>query len=159
MPTHIWGDENVDWEGINDAAEYIATFCSRWGRLGGQHKEKWGEVRFYPDFCHCFLNLTHPGYVHYGRYPKWLMTIDIYYGPSILKYSGLMWFLSKWQPFIYSLAYNKAIKKWPHLRAEILCGADHPELIRGATRKEGNKLHILGWNGEVLSTWETFKGE
>lgn len=151
---HQWGDPNVDWNGINNAAIYIETFCRRWGRLGGHSKEKYGTVRFYVNFgARSFLSLTHPGYVHYRPYPKWLTTLDIYYGDKILKYSGLYFLFSKLQPFIYSLAYHRALKKWPHLRAEILCDADYPELIKGVTRKEGNKLHILGWNGEILTTW------
>lgn len=153
---HKWGDQGVDWNGINDAAEYIGEFCKRWGRIGGQYKEKYGTVRFYAQFCHSILSLTHPGYAHYGPYPKWLCTFDIYYGRALLKYTGLAWFFSKWQPFIYNLAYQRALKKWPHLRAEILDCADHIELIKGVWRKEGNKTHILGWNDEIITTWKTF---
>lgn len=54
---------------------------------------------------------------------------------------------------VYNIAYQKALKKWPHLRAEILCGADFPEIIKGATRRDGKELHLLGWSGEILSTW------
>lgn len=100
-----------------------------------------------------FLSLTHPDYVHYWPCPKWLMTLDIYYGNSILKYTGIQWFFNKIQPIVYNRAYQNALKKWPHLRSEILVDADEPELIKGATRREGNELHILGWDGEILSTW------
>ena len=37
-----WGDENVDWNGIEAAACFIADYCRRWGRFGGQAKEKYG---------------------------------------------------------------------------------------------------------------------
>jgi hypothetical protein len=94
--------------------------------------------------------------VSYWKAP-WFCHFDIYYSPKVLKYTGLSWFLSKWQPFIYNLAYQKALKKWPHLEAEILSAADYPELIKGRTRKEGNKTHILGQDGKILATWETYE--
>ena len=153
MPTHFWGDKDVDWKGIEDAAYYIESFCKRWGRLGGQSKEKYGTVRFYAQFCFCFLSLTHPGYVHYGPYPKWLMKLDIYYGNKFLYRTGLLWLIHKWQKIVYNKAYQNAIKKWPHLRAEILSDADHVEFIKGVWRREGKNLHILGWNGETITTW------
>ena|GEM_PF-3514294 len=152
---HTWGDNNVDWQGINDSAYEIAMFCRRWGRMGGSYKEKFGCVRYYVQFAHSIFSLTHPGYCHYGPYPEWLMKFDIWYGPRVVRYTGLAWFLKHWQPFIYNLAYQRAIKKRPHLRAEILVDADYPELIKGVTRREGKNLHILGWDGEILSTWES----
>ena len=152
---HYWGDKNVDWAGIDAAATYIADFCRKYGRIGGQHKEKYGTVRFYSTFCYSLLSLTHPGYMHYRPYPNWLKNLDINYGKYIIKYTGISWVMSKWQPFIYSTAYNRAIKKWPHLREEILVNADHIELIKGVWMKEGNSLHILGWNGEIIATWTT----
>lgn len=153
---HDWSDKSVDWKGVGDAAEYIETFCKRWARLGGQSKEKYGTVRFYANFgVFNLLSLTHPGYCHYGPYPKWLIHFDIYYSPTIFKWSGLAWIFSKIQPAIYSKAYINAIHRWPHLRAEILVDADYVELIKGVTRREGNDLHVLGWNGEIISTWTT----
>jgi len=151
---HQWGDEDVDWAGINNAAYYISDFCRRWGRLGGHSKEKYGTVRFYANFgASSLLSLSHPGYMHYGPYPNWLSYLDIYYGYNFLKYTGVQFIFSKLQPVVYNMAYNNALKKWPHLRAEILCDADRPEFIKGATRREGKNLHILGWNGEILTTW------
>jgi hypothetical protein len=156
MPHHEWGEKDFDWNGLDEAVTYISGFCKKWGRLGGQAKEKWGCVRFYARFgTYSLLSLTHPNYCHYGPYPKWLMTLDIWYGSKILKYTGIRWIFSKIQPIVYNRAYQNALKKWPHLRAEILCDADYLELIKGVTRKEGNDLHVLGWNGEILTTWSS----
>lgn len=45
---HTWGDEGVDWDGINDAAEFIGTELKRRARIGvTQYKEKFGTVRVY----------------------------------------------------------------------------------------------------------------
>ena len=42
---HHWGDEGVDWVGINNAAEYIAKTLSRFGVTVFGYKEKFGQVR------------------------------------------------------------------------------------------------------------------
>lgn len=103
---HNWGDEGVDWAGIGDAAWEIESFCRKWGRFGGQSKEKYGTVRFYAHmgartpFC-----ITHPGHVSYlGRIPKWLMHLDIYYGDQFMRYTGLRAFFNWWQPKVYNWA-------------------------------------------------------
>lgn len=157
MPIHYWGEEGFDWEGLNDAAEYIASFCKRWARLGGQYKEKWGEVRFYAQFCgprYLSLHmLTHPGHAFY-RYPKWLVWVDIYILTKVL---GFLFgkIMHRWQKYIYGKAYLNACKRWPHLQAEILSAADWPEWIPGRVRHEGNLKHILDLEGNVVSTWKT----
>jgi hypothetical protein len=149
-----WGDENVDWNGINNAAEYIGSFCKRWGRLGGQTKEKYGTVRFYAQFgAYSLFSITHPGYVSYWSTWPWYKWFDLRFGHKVMRYSGLQWLFNKWQPIVYSMAYHRALRKWPHLQAEILSDADYPELIKGLTRQEGNKLHVLDLNGKIVTTW------
>lgn len=125
---HFWGDEGVDWKGINDAAEYIAKFCKRWGKIGVRdYKEKFGRVTVYLSFgwhqLHC---ITHPGYV-YNQYPKWLWHLDCVYLSKIIQ--PLNRIVIPWQIFIYRLAYKKALKKWPHLREEIFAGCDYEHLL------------------------------
>jgi len=152
---HRWGDKGIDWKGIDDCCTILWDTARRWGRLGGQIKEKFGTVRFYANFGRLSLHtLLLPGYFHSGWFPNWLWNLDQRaIGPA------MQWALEKpfvwWQKKVYNYAYQKCMKKHPHLRAELLCGADYPELIKGATRTEGNKKHILGWDGEVLATWET----
>lgn len=129
---HQWGDENVDWGGINDAAHFIGSWLRDILRLPVvQWKEKYGTVRVY---MHGFsYNMVHniwkPGHV-WNRYPyKWMWTLDIYYGRKLL------WPLNKIMAPInmrlYRWRYKKAVQKWPHLRREILCAADFPELLEG----------------------------
>lgn len=153
---HQWGDDNVDWNGINDCCDYFWKVSRRYGRLGGQIKEKYGTVRFYASFGYYSLHsLIFPGYVYkHKSFPKWLWKLDIYYiSPFINKVFGKV--LVKYQKFVYNYMYQQALKKWPHLEAEILTSADYPEFIKGRTRQEGNKLHVLGKNGDILSTWES----
>ena len=129
---HYWGDEGVDWEGINSAASYIGLFCRKWGRISvTQYKEKYGTVRVYCSFRWVSLHsLTHPGYV-YSQYPQWLWSADIRYIGPFFRKSGLSFLIWQWQKFIYRLAYKNALKKWPHLRKEILSCADFDELLEG----------------------------
>lgn len=129
---HRWGDADVDWKGINDAAYFIGDFCRKWGRMPVRDmKEKYGTVRVYTSIgVNCFLNITHPGYVHYRSYPRWAMIFDINHGAKVLRWSGLAWlFREIIHPHVYRLAYKKALQKWPHLKKEILVCADWPELM------------------------------
>lgn len=129
---HDWSDSTVDWEGINSAAIYIHDFCVRWGRLGGEYKEKYGTVRFYAKFgAYSLFSLTHPGYVSYWSTYKWYAWLDIHYGNKIVTYTGIRAFCNWWQPKVYRMAYKNATKKWPHLREEILCCADYNEFLEG----------------------------
>lgn len=126
---HLWGDENVDWAGIDSAASFIQKYCNRWGRFGGQAKEKYGTVRFYARIGYLSLHgLVYPGYT-YCQFPKWLWTLDIYYiSPALQFVFGKLAY--RWQTFIYKKAYGLAIQKWPHLKKEILYGADYEELLK-----------------------------
>lgn len=155
MVYHDWSEENVDWNGINDCCNILHYICTRWGRFGGQIKEKYGTVRFYAHMGHISLHsLVYPGYV-YSQFPNWLWKLDCNYIGPFLRFFFERLFV-KWNIFIYNYAYQKCLKKYPHLRAELLCAANHPELIKGATRREDkNTLHIVGWNGEILSTWKS----
>jgi len=47
---HQWGDENVDWKGIDDCANIIGDICRKYGRFSCHTKEKYGTVRAYVGF-------------------------------------------------------------------------------------------------------------
>lgn len=114
---------------LDEAADFISGYCRTWGRMGGQSKEKYGTVRFYVNFYICSLhNLFYPGYYYYTQYPKWIHWLDVHFFEPILSrfFAGLLF---RWQKKVYSDAYNKAVRKWPHLTYEILCCADWPEYI------------------------------
>lgn len=129
---HHWGDKEVDWQGIGDAAEFIGNYCARWGRFGGQTKEKYGTVRFYASFSvHNLINLTHPGYHYTWSIWQPYVKFDNAFGEYIVKYTLLQAFFSWWQPKVYRKAYKLALLRWPHLREEILCCADYPEFLEG----------------------------
>ena len=119
---HSWGDGFKYFGDVSRAADEIGDFCRKWGRINvAQTKEKYGTARVY-----CTLGLTdlhgllYPGYA-YVRGPYWLMTLPIF------RYLPTRW----WQRRVYRLAYARALKKYPHIREEILDCADWPEYLEG----------------------------
>lgn len=156
MPHHNWGDEDFDWDGLNDCVH----FCWKWSRrfrMGGQIKEKYGTLRWYASLGHLSLHsLIWPGYVYCQfRGPfKFLWSLDIKYISPILQFlfgRPFYWFHTR----AYNWIYQQMMKKHPHLRPEILALADYPELIDGATLIVCCSKHILDWDGEFITTWKT----
>lgn len=142
---HSWGDESIDWGSIGAAAQYIYTYLRRWRVPVRDCKEKWGTVRVYTGLQWergwLFMHLFKPGHM-YWRFPRWLRTVD-YWIPT-------HWFNSIIHPFykwLYTRAYGNALRKWPHLRLEILSGADYHELLGKygvhtvRTSKNGYEIH------------------
>lgn len=144
---HDWGDENFDWNGLNEAVRYVGHTCRKYGFIPGDYKEKWGTLRFYAHFGHLSLHaFIYPGYV-YSQFPKWLWKLDcMYIGPILRKLfeKPFVW----WQCKVYTYAYRQAIKKWPHLYTEITCCMEQKQLApeieaeylrRRAAREEREK--------------------
>lgn len=160
MTYQDWDDENFDWNAINDCCDILYKYATKYGRLGGQIKEKYGTIRFYAHFGNFNLHtLIYPGYC-YPQFPTWLWKLDnnkhigkIY---NIVNYPFVIW-----QKFWYNYAYQKCLKKHPHIRRAILNSADHVELIKGASRIEetATEVHtiILGNNGEQIGKWVSSK--
>ena len=127
---HSWGDKDVDWEGINDAAYFIAKNLKRWGRIGvTDYKEKFGTVRVY---CHfgwiSFYSLWRPGYCWVSTW--WPYKLDM----TIWNTRPALWLQKKimaYQTFVYRLVYRVAVARWPHLYKEIVSAADFGELFEG----------------------------
>lgn len=134
MPTHYWGEEDFDWAGLDWCVNYLDTNLKRWGRINvRQTKEKWGCIRCYLSLGWSSLfSITHPGWVSYkvAGYPKWLITFDIYYLSRVIPFL-FNWFILPYHKWLYRKLYSDCVKKYPHLRQEILCCADFRELLKG----------------------------
>jgi len=128
---HFWGEENFDWNGLNEAIDYIETNLVRWGRINvRQAKEKFGTARIYCSLGWAqLLSITHPKSV-FNRYPKWLWKLDCHYGTKIIPFL-FNWFIVPYHKWLYRKVYANAIKKWPHLKEEITCCADFSDLLKG----------------------------
>ena len=128
---HHWGDENVDWKGINDCTSYIGKNLLKWGRCNvWQYKEKYGTVRVYMGgFGWTSLhNITHPGYA-FSKYPKWLWNLDCIILSKIIPVL-FNWIIVPYHKWLYKKLYSDMIKKYPHLKKEILYLADYYELLK-----------------------------
>jgi hypothetical protein len=130
---HQWGDEDVDWKGIDDAGRYIAKNLLWWRVDVRDWKEKFGTIRVYCSLgIGWWPQLTHPGHV-YNRWPRWLDFIA--YG-GYNRWNPLYWALRginvvavPLHVWVYKRYYRKACEKWPHLKQEILRCADFHELL------------------------------
>ncbi len=129
---HFWGDKDFSDEQFNqvgDAAEYIGSNLLKWFRIGvRQRKEKYGTVRVYCSLGFSSLySLWRP---HYVWIPKWWpYSLDL----NISRYlMPLVNFIAlPIQQIGYRYIYKQAVKKWPHLKNEILCCADFSEYLKG----------------------------
>lgn len=129
MATHYWGEEGFDWSGLNEAINFIDKKLRFW-RIGvHQSKEKFGCARIYCSLgWYSLHNITHPGHA-FSRYPNWLWSLDCKFLSKIVQMFNFIIFpIHKW---VYTNAYKKAIKKYPHLKEEICCDADYIELLSG----------------------------
>mgnify|MGYP001588249460 CR=1 FL=1 len=129
---HLWGDETVDWGGIDAAARFIGEGLRFWRIDVRQWKEKYGTVRVYCSFGFpWWQSLTHPGHV-WCRWPRWLDFITYahsWYNPFYFTLRLLNLVVIPFHVWLYKFYYRKACRKWPHLREEILRGADYYELL------------------------------
>lgn len=127
---HSWGDENVDWKGIDDAGEFIGGWLRTWTRLNVSCiKEKFGTVRVYCGFgWHGIYSAWRPGYVWYPKW--WPMRLDFWLADTFL-WGQLNRLVVRLQQKAYAWRYKKAVQKWPHLYKEIVSMADWRELLEG----------------------------
>ena len=114
---HRYGDENVDWIGIEMAARFIGRGLQFWGVPVRQYKEKFGTVRVY-----CSFGLHYPWH---------------YYGPNSplrLLFWALNLVIVPLQKRLYQWYYAEACRRFPHLKKEIIYGADYYELLGGKVK-------------------------
>lgn len=128
---HNWGDENVDWQGIDDAGAYIGYWLRRWMRMDvRQVKEKFGTVRVYCSLGWSqFYSIFYPGYCWIK--PWWPSKLDnwlSYHTPVMSWINRIVIPVHRWA---YAWRYKRAVQKWPHLYNEIVSCADWGELFDG----------------------------
>jgi hypothetical protein len=130
---HSWGDENFDWKALDLALDELYKWGVVWGRVGGQIKEKWGCARYYANFSDGTLHsLLYPGSYRIQS-PMWFYdNIDYKIIRPIIIYTGLIKVIHSYQRYFYRLAYKKAIKKYPHIKKEILTDCQYPEFVKEA---------------------------
>lgn len=122
-----WSDRHFT--RVDEIAAEIGRFISKWGRMRVlQVKEKFGTVRVYCSFgWDCFHSLVWPRHCWIHR--KWPYGLDLAVSEWVLPVLNKLLF--PYQRFIYRMAYRRAVKKYPYLRDEILCCADHGKELQG----------------------------
>lgn len=127
MVEHLWGDETVDWKGLDEAAYWIGVKLARWGRIHvAQIKEKFGTVRVYCFFgVDSFYGLWRPRHMWVPTWWPWKWDLKVFgwIGSFVNK------FAIPYQKWIYKRTYKKAVQKWPHLYQGIVSCADWGELF------------------------------
>lgn len=84
--------------------------------------------RFYAQFGLSLHSLLYPGHYYY-RFPKWVVTFDLYVFTPLCHKLRLSRLWGEWQKLVYIRAYKLAIQKYPRYRKEILAGADYSEWL------------------------------
>ena len=155
---HHWGDENVDWAGISNAAEFISLGLRKWGRVNvRQHKEKYGLVCVYLSLgLQWWPQLTHPGHV-YNRWPRWTWWLQS-------RPRWLFWLLNlavmPYHKWLYLEYYRRAVTKWPHLKQDIIRGADIEALLHPLLDPcEGCQLPKSNWSPARKGTCQCREGK
>jgi hypothetical protein len=126
---HMYSDANVDWQGIDDAAWFIADGLAKYGRIHiSQVKEKYGTVRVYCSFgFDSFFGIVYPrrNWIPANWPWKWDLKVFGYIESIVNK------IVVPLQKKYYRYRYAKAVRKWPHLKLEILIDADFGDLLDG----------------------------
>lgn len=147
-----WNNKKFDWKGLDDALTYIVDFLRTYGRINCWGKEKYGSLRISCYFEMISIHsLLYPNAYSVPKDTRFWEFDEKYISPILYKLfdKPFKW----WQHKVYNMAYQRALNKWPHLRAEILVDADHIELISGVWRVVDNTTYIFGWKGEVIGSW------
>lgn len=126
---HNWGDENVDWKGINDAAYYIAHWLATYPRVAVfDYKEKYGTVRISCSFGWTSIySIWRPRHCWVSKW--WPYRLDLWLMNNIFSWVNRI--IIPLQMRAYAWRYKKAVQKWPHLYDEIVSMADYDELFEG----------------------------
>jgi len=127
---HDWSEDSFDWKMLDDGIDMISSFMRFWGRIGVNSKEKFGTARVYVMFWDGTLHgMLYPGY-HFSQFPKWLWSFDLNWIGPFFRKTRLQKLFCWYQSKIYSMAYSRAIKKFPKVKVELVVACDIDELIK-----------------------------
>lgn len=125
---HDWSEEEFDWAGLNDAGHFIGDWLRTWVRMEIRDvKEKFGTLRIYCGFgWQNIYAIWRPGYMWVHKW--WPYRLDSAVSRVIMPLLNKV--VVPMQARAYRTRYELAVERWPHLKQEILCCADYPELLK-----------------------------
>ena len=156
MPIHYWGDEDFDWNALGKACDFFYKHLRRWGRIGCYTKEKYGTMRleFFTMSCSPY-NLIFPGRL--SIHPWWLYHISYKYITPVLRATGIGYCINQYQRFVFNVVTIIAVRKWPHIQAEIVNEIEFQDLLyKWVKKKIGFVDHWMSYKpGEVTKPAES----
>lgn len=122
---HSWGDDWFEKYGddLYEASQYISKNTKRWSLCYPLHKEKYGTIRWE----HIIPPKGHVACLRFPIQSPWKVSFTDTQGrkhsyrPILFAWNDC-WLYRKWQEFgawVLGKFIQKAIKKWPHLEAEL----------------------------------------
>ena len=128
-PYHIWGDDWKYWDTLYEAESFIFNYVYKYSRCRVLTKEKYGTLRYewiLPPGRSLDVSSVKLPYVSYDKDQK-----RYYLGKCIVWRWVDSRMYSIWRRYgkwMLNRAVNKACKKWPEIKAELLSDYD-PEYL------------------------------
>jgi hypothetical protein len=154
---HYWGDEDFDWDSLNKVIDLFYTYLPLLGRICVHPKEKYGTLRL--DFFHflssdtAFHSLIWPQYLcsrytskwrwkvkvnlpgFEDYYIPWSLWVDRYIFTEILVKTRLIKVFWAYQRLIFNIVTVIAVKKYKHIKDEILHELEFDDLLYKFVKK------------------------
>jgi hypothetical protein len=127
----MWGDKWEGWDDLNKAERTLYFWGNKVGRIPGQMKEKFGELRWYAGIggADSLHDLVKHGHVAFRWSPRGHFFMSWLNNVSKAYISPLSYLFYKYKCFMYGFAYYMACKKYPNVKDEILGCVDHVGLL------------------------------
>lgn len=127
MTHHEWGDKDFDWKGLDEALNLLDGYLRKYGRMTVSVKEKYGTAR-----VSCYFHYEPMDFLCRRLRRGIFRTISLKIAGWSIYQNTIGALIRSYQIFIYNRAYQKAVRKYPHLKHELFCDIDHPEFVKGA---------------------------
>lgn len=147
MTHHDWNEDSFDWHSLGKACNFFLYLRSI-GRVQiSSTKEKYGTMRleflFWAGHYHEFMHsMIYPGRL-FIKWPYLVRLIDMYVFTPIARYSGLCRLVTMYQRLVFNVLTIIAVKKWPHIRYEIMSELEFRDLLYDWTKKKVN--YVSNW--------------
>jgi len=166
MTKHYWGEENFDWDALYKACRFFDVNLKRWARLCVHTKEKYGTMRLeYLGYNEGIYGLIYPGrlwlnypgptvtkkphksirkYFPEGHtYQVGLFRVIDDFITAIARKCGLSRLFYRYQRLVFNIITFIAVKKWPHIKDEIMDEYDFKYLLYDWVKKKVN--YVCNW--------------
>jgi len=147
--SHMWGDFWFEKHGedLYTAINYCMRTWRRYGRIGTNGKEKYGQFVDSASFWDGGLHgLIYPGY-YWVRFPFLYFKVDRYLIQPFTRYTGIHKLGLLWQKTVYNYAIQKMCKRYPELTDELVSDLDYYEFVKPGIfgKVDGTVIHKKYW--------------